>query len=332
MKEFFALLQARNIEFYRDRASLAWAFIFPLLVIIGCALAFSSPDKSVFRVGIYGEATTSTFIPLLKEPYIKTITFQQLPPALQRVQHHQLDLLISPSQQQYWLNPDSKSGPIVEKLLLLDSPQLQRQALSGREVRYVDWVIPGVLGMNIMFGALFGVGYVIVRYRQNGVLKRLQATPISALQFMSAQLSSRLLIVVLVNTIIFIGCTITLDLVVIGHYFYLLLVTILGAFSMVSVGLLVACRTANEELAGGLLNAATWPMLFLSEVWFSLDDAPQWMQNLSNAMPLTHIVKAFRAVMVEGASLADISVHLITMAVITVVCLLLATRFFRWSR
>ena len=190
----------------------------------------------------------------------------------------------------------------------------------------------GVLGMNLMFGALFGVGYVIVRYRQNGVLKRLQATPISAMQFLSAQLGSRLLIVVLINGIIFAGCNLFLDLIVLGSYFNLFIITALGSVSMIAVGLLVACRTANEELAGGLLNVATWPMLFLSEVWFSLDDSPQWLQALADFMPLTHIVKATRKVMLDGATLLEVSDHLLWLAVLAGICLVLAASLFRWTK
>src|SRR5690606_18866883 len=103
-----------------------------------------------------------------------------------------------------------------------------------------------------------------------------------------------LVIVIAVNGLIFVGCAYFLHLIVLGSYWNLLLITLLGALSMISVGLLVACRTANEELAGGLLNLTTWPMLFLSEVWFSLDDAPEWMRTASNFMPLTHIVKSTR--------------------------------------
>ncbi len=332
MKEFWALFKARNIEYYRDKGTLTWAFVFPLIVIVGCALAFSKPDTAIFKVGIIGSADQYS-IPLLKQPYINTVSFESLAKAQERLQHHQLDLLISNQPEKtYWINTESSSAPAIEQLLLSNTSDYQQQASSGRAIRYVDWVIPGVLGMNLMFGALFGVGYVIVRYRQNGVLKRLQATPISAMQFLSAQLVSRLLIVVVVNGIIFIGCNYFLDLIVLGSYINLLLITILGALAMIAVSLLVACRTANEELAGGLLNVATWPMLFLSEVWFSLDNAPAWMQSLANLMPLTHIVKATRAVMIDGATLADVSYHLLWLALLTAICLSVAASLFRWNK
>jgi len=332
MKSFLAILSARNKEYYRDKASLAWAFMFPLVVIVACAVAFSNPDTSIFRVGVHGDMNPPAQA-FLSQPWIKAVPFERLDRALERTQHHQLDLLLSgEGGGRYWINTESAASAAAEQLLLSAGGDFERQQISGRKIRYVDWVIPGVLGMNLMFGALFGVGYVIVRYRHNGVLKRLHATPVSALEFLSAQLASRLMIVVLVNSLIFIGCVLFLDLIVLGSYLSLLLVTLLGGFSMIALGLLVACRTASEELAGGLLNLATWPMLFMSEVWFSLDDAPHWMQVMSNALPLTHIVKGFRSVMIEGATLAEISHHLLWLAVMTAVTLGLASVLFRWHR
>lgn len=346
MKAFFALFKARNIEYYRDKSSIGWAFLFPLLIIIGCAVAFSEPDNTVFTIGTTIGATIETTtkttgdlkpledIQLLKQPYIKTVSFDNFDTAIERIQYHQLDLLLSVDEtgKKYWINTESSKSLAAEQLFNAVSHDFSKQQTSGRKVRYVDWVIPGVLGMNLMFGALFGVGYVIVRYRHNGVLKRLQATPTSALQFIGAQLASRLIIVIVVNSLIFIGCSIFLDLIVLGSYFNLLLITTLGAISMISVGLLVSCRTANEELAGGLLNVATWPMLFLSEVWFSLDSSPQWLRIVAEFMPLTHIVKATRAVMIDGASLIEVSPHLLWLAVLTVICTVIAASLFRWTR
>lgn len=334
MKAFFALFKARNIEYYRDKGSIAWAFMFPLLIIIGCTVAFSNPDSAVFKVGLHGNSERLNQLELLQQPYIKTVTFKDFPTALERIQYHQLDLLLSDDAngKRYWINTESTSSLAAEQLFTNNHTQFEKQQTQGRKIRYVDWVIPGVLGMNLMFGALFGVGYVIVRYRHNGVLKRLQATPASAMQFLSAQLASRLVIVVVVNGLIFIGCNSFLDLIVLGSYFNLLLITTLGGLSMIAVGLLVACRTANEELAGGLLNVATWPMLFLSEVWFSLDNSPQWLRVIADFMPLTHIVKATRAVMIDGATLLEVSDHLLWMAALTLLCTTLAAGLFRWTK
>lgn len=335
MKKFLALLVARNKEFYRDKASLSWNFLFPVLIIIGCAIAFSNPDTTIFKVGLNGDVSALKQLPFVQEPYVKVYTYDKLDKGLERIEHHQLDLLISSGDGgRYWVNPQSSASRAAEQLFRQHNGDsaFRRSELEGNPVRYVDWVMPGVLGMNIMFGSLFGVGYVIVRYRQNGVLKRLQATPVKPLTFISAQLVSRLLIVVIINIAIFLGCYWLLHLLVLGNWLLMLLITVLGSLAMVSFGLLIASRTASEELAGGLLNLSTWPMLFFSEVWFSLDNAPRWMRQFADLMPLTHIVKALRAVMIDGAGLADVFPHLVWLACLTAVFLLLAARLFRWHK
>ena len=206
----------------------------------------------------------------------------------------------------------------------------QFHELSGKPIRYVDWVVPGVLSMNLMFGSLFGVGYSLVRYRKNGVLKRLHATPVTAFRFLAAQVASRLFIVVSANALIFAGSYLLLGLKMTGSFFDLLIITLCGATAMISLGLLIASRTASEELAGGILNAATWPMTFLSGIWFSLDDTPKAMQVFAEFLPLTHLVNAARNIMLNGASLMEILPDMAIMLIMALVCLSLAARLFRW--
>src|SRR5690606_12661541 len=131
----------------------------------------SNPDNSVFSVGIYGKTKSQT-PEFLTEPYIKVVHFDDIDKVLQRTQHHQLDLLLRTGDNPtYWINTESTHSAAAEKLLLPSTTQFKREEISGRKIRYVHWVIPGVLGMNLMFGALFGAGYVNVRSRHNGVLK-----------------------------------------------------------------------------------------------------------------------------------------------------------------
>lgn len=332
MKEFLALFHARNKEFVRDRGSLSWNFLFPVMMIIGCAVAFSNPDTSVFKVGVHGDSESIKALPFMQESYVKTIDYANLDAALARVTHHQLDLLVSnEGSPRYWSNPASSSSLAAQTLFRQQSGDIfEHSEQQGKAIRYVDWVLPGILGMNIMFGSLFGVGFVIVRYRQNGVLKRLQATPVTPMAFIAAQLASRIVIVMIINALIFLGCYWMLDLLVEGNIASLLFVSFCGALAMVSLGLLIAARTDSEEFAGGLLNMATWPMMFLSEVWFSLDQAPPWLHALSNMMPLTHIVSAARAIMLDGATLLDVSNHLLWLAALCVVFMMSAAKLFRW--
>ena len=343
LKIVYALVIARNKEFYRDKGSVTWAILFPLLLITGITFAFRNENQELFKIGVVNSSSQLPALFVTRQPWITVVHYDNnaevLHKARERIRHHQLDLLLQAEGERvhYWINPASHRGAALQQLLEPDIRQLPPdtfipEQISGKAIRYVDWVIPGVLGMNIMFGALFGIGYVIVRYRKMEVLKRIQATPVTALQYLSAQVISRLLVMMLISTLIFAGCHAVLHFTVEGSYLLLFAIALLGGFSMICLGLVMASRTDSEELAGGLLNFATFPMMLLSEVWFSLDGAPAWMQQLSQYMPLTHLVSAARKVMLEGAGLAEISLHLSILGCMSIVCLILASFLFRWSK
>ena len=331
MNSFLQLWIARNKEFYRDKGSMSWAFIFPILVIIGCAVAFSSEDKQLLTIGSYPADQSIEQFTELDQSYSKNIPYSDIEKAKNRLQHHQLHALIQFDAHTIWINPESTESKLIKQLIQHSSHGFEVKHLEGEALRYVDWVIPGVLGMNIMFGSLFGVGYVLVRYRKNGVLKRLQATPVTAFEFLSAQVASRLFTVVSTNALIFIGSDLALGLLVEGSRWALLLLALCGAMSMISIGLLIASRTASEEFAGGILNATTWPMVFLSGIFFSLDDTPLMMQQIAYCLPLTHLIDAARDVMINGAGLVDVLDHISIMLAMGLFSLALAAYFFRWS-
>ena len=199
-------------------------------------------------------------------------------------------------------------------------------------MRYVDWLFPGILGMNMMFSCLFGVGYVVLRYRKTGFLKRLHATPLSAFEFLSAQVLSRLALTLAHHPDSLRGrrddhrasirpaacrscsawspCS--------------------AALSLIALGLTIAARFSSEELVGGLLNMLTWPMMLLSGIWFSLEGSPQWVQAIAKVFPLTHVLDAARAVMLDGAGFGQIAPQLAYLAATTLVFLAFGAWSFRW--
>ena len=255
---------------------------------------------------------------------------------LRKVERHQLDLLMRlDGDRKYWVNPDSPKGYFAERLLLQSDAgaggTIRKGEVLGDPIRYVDWVLPGILGMNIMFSSLFGVGYVVVRYRKNGFLKRLRATPLRPSEFIVAQVGSRLLLVLTVTTVVYTGTHLILGTRMEGSYLTLLLVTIVGCISMVSLGLMIAARVTSEELAGGLLNMVSWPMMILSGVWFSLENAGPTVQALARVFPLTHILDSARAVMLDGATIVDVGPNLLMLSALSIVFLAIGARFFRWA-
>ncbi|MDE1462832.1 ABC transporter permease [Spartinivicinus poritis] len=333
LKPFIAIFIARTKEFYRDKAAWSWSLIMPFLLVIGFNFALSDSQRQQYKVGVV-ETSTDQLNPLKYLKFIEFVYYHDQQQAIDRVKYHQLDLLIKAesSQIKYWVNSDSTGGYFMEQLLLQQAADATKQTVTGREIRYVDWVMPGILGMNIMFSALYGVGFVIVRYRKNGVLKRLKATPLSALQFITAQACSRLVVILLISLTLYLGCYLTIDFLMLGSLIDLLVVLLTGGASMIAMGLIIASRISTEEVADGILNAIAWPMMFLSGVWFSLDSATQTLQLIANLMPLNHMVTASREIMINGASLTDISNHLLIMVIFTVVCLVIAASFFRWER
>lgn len=332
LTRFLALMHARNLEFFRDRSAFVWNIIFPVVLVVIFTFAFSEENKQLYKVGVLDGASYNSWQALRSTRYMTFIPYKDKQEAQLKLGQHRLDLLVAGDGQSYWINPHSSNSYIAEKLLLAaETGPLKRAEVEGQALRYVDWVLPGIMGMNIMFSSLFGVGYVIVRYRKQGVLKRLQATPLRAGEFLAAQLLSRLLISVVSVVVVFIGCHLVFHFTLLGSPLTLLLCGILGSMAMISLGTFIAAITDSEETASGVLNMMTWPMLLLSEVWFSLEGAPQWLKSLSSAFPLTHMVKSARAVMTDGAGLATIWPSMLYLLLFSLVFLLIGARYFRWQ-
>jgi ABC-2 type transport system permease protein len=332
-KRLLALLSMRNKEFIRDKSAFGWNIAMPVLIVAGFAFAFSGDIGKQYKVGVINmDEPSPDARAFLDLKHIEFFNVHNTDKAIASVQHHRIDMLLDAKAQRYWINTESPKGYLLEKILQgVVKTEFTRQPVTGRVIRYIDWVIPGILAMNMMFSALFGVGYVIVRYRKNGMLKRLKATPITAFEYLTAQVLSRLILIMAITVFVFVGTDIFIDFAMNGSYFTLFVVFVLGAINMISLGLLIAARIKSEELAGGMLNLISWPMMFLSGVWFSLEGANPAMQKIAEVFPLTHVTTAARAVMVEGAGFADISYHLIVLVVQSAIFMIIGALAFRWD-
>ncbi len=331
MQKFLAILKARNIELFRDKATWIWNFIFPAVLIVIIALIFNDQDSAFFKVGVVDDAVN--IAEFKQTEYIQFIDYSTVDEALGKLKYHQLDMVIQGVENKYWINETSPKSYLVEKILLgvQKAITLIKGVVSGQQIRYLDWVLPGILGINIANSALTGVGMVMVRYRKNGVLKRLGATPLSAFDFLSAQVISRFFILIIVSVCLFFAMDLIFDVLVRGSYGLLFLIASLGTMSLISLGLLFASRTNSEEVAVGFLNLIILPMVFLSGVWFSLEGAPVFLQKLALVFPLTHMLNAARDVMLDGAGLVEIMPEIITLFCMTLGFLLIASLRFKWG-
>jgi ABC-2 type transport system permease protein len=346
-RRIWTLFIARNKEFLRDRSTLAWNFAFPFLLLAGFSVMFDEDEQTLYKVGIIGfekemptgsgeDLATRQYLTFLRSPFVEFIEFQSKEVAIEKLKHHRIDLVIDPSIKNYWVSESSPNGYMSEKLLFasagLPTGSFQKQSILGREIPYTEWLFPGILGMNMMFNALFGVGFVVVRYRKNGVLKRMSVTPLKAYEFLISQVLSRMFLMLFATVILFAGCMLVFDFECKGSYFSLMFLAALGGFSLVAIGLIVACRSSSEEFASGMLNFISWPMMLLSEVWFSLEGAHPWVQKLSLAFPLTHLIHGARRIMNDGTSIWSLGPQIIMLAVTSIVFILLGSVLFKWHK
>jgi ABC-2 type transport system permease protein len=337
LKRIYAIFRARNLEFLRDRSSMSWNLILPVVLVFGLSFIFGGEGRTQYTVGVLQapEEIDTSQHPFLETRHIRFLVIKNAEEGFRKVARHQLDLLVEfGTPNRYWINPESPKGHFVESALLQsDSPVntgMQKSRITGQAVRYVDWVLPGILGMNMMFSCLFGVGYVVVRYRKNGFLKRLRATPLRPIEFVIAQVASRLMLIMLITTFVYAGTKVFLHTRMDGSYLTLFLVALVGAVALLSMGLLVAARVTSEEFAGGLLNLVTWPMMMLSGVWFSLEGAETWVRQVAKIFPLTHVLDSARAVMLDGATLVDVAPALLSLTLMSAVFLGAGALMFRW--
>ncbi|MFM2484397.1 ABC transporter permease [Celerinatantimonas yamalensis] len=331
-QRIWAIFHARTLEGIRDRSSLAWNILFPLALLVGFSLFFSGRGQVQYQIGVIGkQVETPVWQDLWQMPYLSFDHYSDAKTAQLHLARHQLDLLVDPSHQRYWVNPKSPKSMMAEKVLqgLVHQP-LSRAQLASRPIRYIDWFLPGVLGMNVMFSGLWGVGYSIVRYRKNGVLKRLSATPVQPIEFLLAQVLSRLVLMMVVTVVLFVAATTLLHLTMRGNLVLLFGIFTLGGASMISLGLLIASRSQSEELTSGLVNLISWPMMFLSQVWFSLEGAPHWLKWVADLLPLTQIIRSARQEMLYGTMTSHDWLGLVYVIAFTSVCLIVGAWRFRW--
>lgn len=333
MNKLLALIDARNKEFYRDRSALIWTLLFPFIVLAGFTYGYSGRQEPLLRVRAVAASTADVVSALRALGAVPGVELKEVDDeraALARLERYEVDLVVSGGG--YWFDPDADKGRLAERLLLdaAAGAGLERRTVAGRRVRYSDWLLPGLLAMNLMFGSMFGVGYVVVRYRKNGVLKRLRATPLSALQFLAAQVLSRMLLMLVTSFMIVGGAMVLIGFRPQGSWLALAAFVCVSSIAMISLGLVVAARIATEEVAEGLLNLMTWPMIFLSGVWFSLEGASAWVLAAAKLMPLTHVVDGLRAILIEGAGLAQLGPQVAVLLALSVVFLGVGSAIFRW--
>jgi ABC-2 type transport system permease protein len=209
-------------------------------------------------------------------------------------------------------------------------PPVEFESVESRDLGYIDFLVPGIVGMTVMQLGLFGVAFGFVQLKRTGALRRLFATPTPPAYFLSAQVASRL-VLGYVQVAILIGIGIWFGLQMFGSWLVLAVIIGLALLIFLAVGFGVAGWAKNEDQAAPVANLISLPMLFLSGVFFPRDAMPELLRGITQYMPLTYVNEALRGVMNEGAGLADLGPQLLGMGVWAVITFVIAVRLFKWE-
>ncbi|MEP7039961.1 MAG: ABC transporter permease [Chloroflexota bacterium] len=210
------------------------------------------------------------------------------------------------------------------------APPVSFESVQSRDLGYIDFLVPGIVGMTVMQLGLFGVAFGFVHLKRTGALRRLFATPTSPAYFLGAQVASRLIICV-VQVAILLGIGIWFGLQMFGDYLTLGVIVLLAAIIFLAIGFAIAGWAKNEDQAAPVANLISLPMMFLSGVFFPRDAMPDFLANITQFMPLTYVNEALRAVVNHGANLASLGPQLLGMGAWAVITFLIAIRLFKWE-
>jgi len=342
------LLWARIIELKREPEVVFWVFIFPLLLAGGLGIAFRNKPADVTSVVVIaGDGAQRTLAMLQNSPIHSTIraTVLDREAALKAFHVGKYDLVIEcnlngsyiyyydPARPESVLSRAEIDAALQSSAGRKDALTTSAQSSNEPGSRYIDFLIPGLLGMNLMNSGMWGIGFALVEMRQRKLLKRFVATPMRRSDFLLALTSSRLVLMVIEVGLLLGFGVLVFHMRVQGWRSILsvLLLASLGAVTFGGVGLLTACRAQKIESVSGLINLVMMPMWIFSGVFFSYDKFPAMAHPFIKALPLTALNDALRATIIEGATLSSQSGRLLVLAVWGGVSFVLALRWFRWT-
>ena len=338
------LTLVRFREFIREPEAVFWTFIFPILLAAGLGIAFRQRGPEQAQIGVVGSAASTAAVvdALKKDSTLIVRTYDDSAAAL-ALRTGKIALLVVPgsAKDSIRLVYDRDRSEAVNARVLVDRAiqvsagrvdpvRVNDTYVTEAGSRYIDFLIPGLLGMNLMGSSVWGIGFSIVTARSKKLLKRFMATPMSRVQYLLSFLASRLVFLILeVVTLIGFGYW-AFGVPLRGSLITLFLISLLAAVSFGGLGLLAASRARTTEAVSGIMNFIMLPMWIFSGVFFSSANFPSVVQPFIRILPLTAVNDALRANMLEGASLGMVSPQLLIILAWGVVTFFAALKLFRW--
>ncbi|MGD0225307.1 MAG: ABC transporter permease [Terriglobia bacterium] len=350
-KSYELLLMARLKEMYREPEVVFWVFGFPILLALGLGIAFRNKPADVSRVALVEGPEAATVMDLLRKSSAGTVHVDVLPgpEALNQFRLGKYDLVVTPRGRgfegiaagfEYLFDPARPESVLARSVTndalqaavgRKDSVPTSGRVSSEPGARYIDFLIPGLLGMNLMNSGMWGIGFALVDLRQRKLLKRFVASPMRRSDFLLALASSRLVLMLIELALLLGFGVLVFHMRVEGAWTSILIISALGALCFGGVGLLTASRAQKIETVSGLINLVMMPMWILSGVFFSYERFPALLHPVIKALPLTALNDALRAAILEGAPLSHQTTRLLVLGLWGVLSYLLALRWFRWT-
>lgn len=339
------LTSMRIREFLREKEAVFWVFIFPVLMTFALGIAFrnTAPDKT--PVAVEADATDSNVTEiasmLSRSPDI-TATVLGSNEAAQALRSGKISIVVKPKNSSFEYRfdptrPESRAARLLVDDVLQRAKGRADVVSAGEEkitepgARYVDFLVPGLIGMNMMGSGLWGLGFTVVIARSRKLLKRFAATPMRRSHYLLSFMLSRLVFLILEVAAVIVFAWLAFGFTVRGSWLDLTIISVLGGFTFSGIGLLVAARPTTIEGVSGLMNFIMLPMWLLSGTFFSSERFPQVFQPFIKALPLTALNSVLRAVMNEGASLSSNWIPITVLLAWCLVSFVVALRIFRWQ-
>ena len=336
------LTLVRIREFWREPEAVFWALFFPILLSVGLGIAFRNRPPEVVRVAVVGAPPDAgTALAALRQSRAVAPESLGVDSARLGLRTGRLAMVVHAAaggvEYEYDdTRPDARNARlVVDDALQRGRGRADPIAVTERHVRekgsrYIDFVIPGLLGMGLMGNGIWLVGFAVVDMRRRKLLKRLMATPMSRVEFLASFGIPRFLLVVVEVGLLLAFGTLAFGVPLRGSLAQLALICLLGTLSFVAIGLLLAARPRTIEGASGLMNLAIVPMWIFSGVFFSSENFPNAIQPFIQALPLTALNDALRANMLRGAGWETVGPELAIILAWTGVAFGVALKLFRW--
>lgn len=352
----FALLLGQfRVEwrlYVRDRAAMFWTFLFPLLMLFGFGVIFSSggpPALTLVRIAPSLETVRDrAFLKALEETHLKVVTLSAAE-AEQKWAKGETTAQLESVGDGYRLRLNSylvaqgqvaaqgaSQAFLVAQARLAGSPEPERIPVvletpgHVRSASYAAFLLPGLIGLNLVSMGLFAVGMVTVSYREKGKFRRLAVTPLPKWVFLLGQILQRVTLVALQTTLLLVAAWLGFGITNQGSYALFGALVVLGTATFLAMGFALSNFASTVETYGAISNLAFFPMMLLSGVYFRLDSAPRWMQNAVSILPLSPFLRVLRAVFNDGATLEGHGTGLLILGVWAVLSFVLAVMRFRW--